>query len=372
MRSAKRRARRAAAPRAPAAARAAAVLADPRWQRVRARDASADGSFVYAVQTTGVYCRPSCGSRRARPENVEFHRNAAAAAGAGFRACKRCAPDGPSPKDTQAAKIAALCRMLEAGDTVPRLKDLAAAAGLSLFHTQRLFKAVTGVTPRAYAAARREARVREELRSPATTVTAAIYEAGYASSGRFYERSNQLLGMTPTKYRSGGAKVAIRFAIGDCSLGAILVAATERGVCTIGLGDDPEALVHDLERRFPHAELVGADVAFEALVARVVGLVEQPGVAAGLPLDIRGTAFQKRVWKALAGIPAGQTRSYSEVAATIGAPRGARAVARACAENALAVAIPCHRVVRTDGDLSGYRWGVFRKRALLEREARAT
>ncbi|MGK4001792.1 bifunctional DNA-binding transcriptional regulator/O6-methylguanine-DNA methyltransferase Ada [Sorangium sp. So ce1036] len=346
---------------------AAAVERDPRWAAVIARDASADGQFFYSVRTTGVYCRPSCGARPARPENVAFHPTAAAAERAGFRPCMRCKPDQPPLAERQAALVADLCRRIEQSDEAPSLEELSRHAGLSAYHTHRLFKAVTGVTPRAYAAAHRARRVRAELEQRGT-VTGAIYAAGYGSSGRFYERSNQVLGMTPTRYRDGGADMDIRFAIGECSLGAILVAATARGVCAILLGDDPEELVHDLERRFPRARLIGADPGFERLVAEVVGLVESPRAPVELPLDVRGTAFQQRVWQALRDIPAGTTASYAEIAGAIGAPRAVRAVAKACAANALAVAIPCHRVVRTDGDLSGYRWGVERKRALLDRE----
>ncbi|HEU4733079.1 MAG TPA: bifunctional DNA-binding transcriptional regulator/O6-methylguanine-DNA methyltransferase Ada [Kofleriaceae bacterium] len=342
---------------------------DPRWAAVRARDASADGTFVYSVKTTGVYCRPSCAARPARPENVAFHATTADAERAGFRPCKRCKPDQPPLAERQAAQVAALCRLIEQSDEVPTLEELASHAGLSAFYTHRLFKTVTGVTPKAYAAAHRARRVRGELRTR-STVTEAIYGAGYSSSARFYESSNAMLGMTPSKFRAGGADLEIRFAIGQCSLGAILVAATARGVCAILLGDDPEALSHDLERRFPRARLIGGDPSFERLVAQVVGLVEQPRTGTKLPLDIRGTAFQQRVWKALCRIPAGKTASYSQIARRIGAPGAVRAVAQACAANALAVAIPCHRVVRTDGDLSGYRWGVERKRALLDREAR--
>lgn len=339
-----------------------------RWAALRARDAAADGTFVYSVKTTGVYCRPSCASRAARPENVAFHDSPAAAERAGFRACKRCKPKQAPLAERQARAVAELCRLIERSEKVPTLDELAEHAGLSNFHTHRLFKAVTGVTPRAYAAAHRARRVRGEL-AQRRTVTEAIYGAGYNSSARFYEQSNAMLGMTPSSYRAGGSEAEIRFAIGACTLGAILVAATARGVCAILLGDDPEALAHDLERRFPRAQLIGADPAFERLVAQVVGLVEQPRLGTKLPLDIRGTAFQQRVWKALSRIPAGKTASYSEIASRIGAPRAVRAVAQACAANALAVAIPCHRVVRTDGDLSGYRWGVERKRTLLDREA---
>ena len=353
-------------PRHPALA--ARVTADPRWAVVCARG---EGEFFYSVRTTGVYCRPSCAARPARPENVAFHATRAEAERAGFRACKRCKPDQAPLPERQAAVVAGLCRMIEAAESPPTLEALASHAGLSVFYTQRMFKAVTGVTPRAYAAAQRAERVRGELQVKGT-VTEAIYGAGYNSSARFYEKSGELLGMTPGSYRAGGTDLEIRFAIGECSLGSILVAATERGVCAILLGDDPEALAHDLERRFPNARLLGGDADFERVVARVVALVERPGRGPGataLPLDIRGTAFQQRVWQALAAIPAGTTRSYAEIADSIGAPRAVRAVAQACAANAIAVAIPCHRVVRTDGELAGYRWGVERKRELLAREA---
>jgi AraC family transcriptional regulator of adaptative response/methylated-DNA-[protein]-cysteine methyltransferase len=346
-----------------------AADSDRRWAAVRARDASADGSFVYSVKTTGVYCRPSCAARPAKPENVAFHASPAAAERAGFRACKRCRPNEAPQAERQAAAVAELCRFIEGSDEAPSLEELARRAGFSAFHTHRLFKAVTGMTPRAYAAGHRAKRVRGGLSAPGS-VTAAIYGAGYNSSARFYEKSNELLGMTPTRYRAGGTDVTIRFAIGECSLGAILVAATDVGVCAILIGDDPEELVHDVERRFARAQLVGADAGFEKLVAAAISLVEEPRLGTKLPLDIRGTAFQQRVWAALRAIPAGATSSYAEVAQAIGAPKAVRAVARACGANPLAVAIPCHRVVRTDGNVSGYRWGVERKRALLAREAR--
>lgn len=349
---------------------AASVETDPRWPLVRSRDVRADGAFFYSVRTTGVYCRPSCGARPARPENVAFHGNAAAAERAGFRPCKRCKPDQPSVAQRRVALVAELCRFIEGCDEVPSLAELAEHAGLSAFHTHRIFKALIGLTPKAYATAHRAGRIRHELGAK-VTVTEAIYQAGYNSSARFYEESKGLLGMTPTTYRTGGRNLEIRFAVGECSLGSILVAATRVGVCAILLGDDPDELTHDLERRFPHAELIGADEDFEKLVGTVVALVEQPRFGTNLPLDIRGTAFQERVWKALREVPAGTTVSYSAVARAIGAPESGRAVARACAANPLAVAIPCHRVVRTDGSLSGYRWGVERKRALLAREARS-
>ena len=346
---------------------AAAIEADPRWQAVRARDPRA--AFFYSVKTTGVYCRPSCAARLARPENVAFHASTEAARRAGFRPCKRCKPDLPPMAERHASQVASLCRLIERRDDVPTLAELADHVGLSPFHTHRMFKAATGVTPRAYAVLHRANRVRATLRT-APTVTEAIYAAGFNSAGRFYARSAKTLGMTPTKYKAGGADLPVRFAIGECSLGSILVAATERGVCAILLGDKPAELVHELERQFPRATLIGADPQFEALVANVIGLVEHPASPAKLPLDVRGTAFQHRVWKALSAIPAGTTASYAQIARAIGEPRAVRAIARACASNVLAVAIPCHRVVRTDGALSGYRWGVERKRTLLERERR--
>ena len=347
----------------------AAVTRDPRWARILARDRSADGLFWYSVATTGVYCRPSCPSRAANPKNVAIHATRAAARAAGFRPCRRCNPDGLSVEEANAALVAKACRLLDAEDA-PSLHDLAQAVELSPFHLHRLFKRHTGVTPKAYAAARRATRVREHLDRGAT-VTAAIYAAGFGSNGRFYATATDLLGMTPTRYRAGGAHEVLRFAVGACTLGAILVASSDKGVAAILLGDDPDALARDLQDRFPRAQLVGGDAAYDTLVAQIVGLVEAPHLGLDLPLDVRGTAFQQRVWQALRAIPSGATASYADVAARIGAPAAVRAVAAACAANALAVAIPCHRVVRTDGALSGYRWGVERKRALVDREARA-
>jgi AraC family transcriptional regulator of adaptative response/methylated-DNA-[protein]-cysteine methyltransferase len=335
---------------------------------VIARDRRADGAFYYSVDTTGVYCRPSCASRRANPKNVRFHRTAADAERAGFRPCRRCRPGETPIGRTHAAKVAEICRLIESADETPRLANLAERAGLSPYHFHRVFKAVTGVTPRAYAAAHRTARVRHELEKRSKTVTEAIYDAGFNSGGRFYERSGDILGMTPTDFRAGGADTEIHFAVGECSLGSVLVGRTAKGVCAILLGDDPGRLVRDLQDRFPNAALVGADAGFEQVVAKVIGGIEEPAIGLDLPLDVRGTAFQQRVWQALREIPAGSTASYAEIAARIGAPTGARAVARACASNPLAVAIPCHRVVRTDGSVSGYRWGVERKRSLLARE----
>jgi AraC family transcriptional regulator of adaptative response/methylated-DNA-[protein]-cysteine methyltransferase len=343
-----------------------AIAEDVMLAAVRGRDASFDGRFVYGVRTTGVFCRPSCASRPARRENLSFHAGPAAAREAGFRACKRCRPEVEA--DARSEAVTRACRQIEAAEAVPSLEALARTAGFSAFHFHRLFKAATGVTPAAYAASHRARRVAEGLRSSAS-VTEAIYDAGFNSAGRFYETSTARLGMTPTALRKGGAGAEIRFAVGQCSLGAVLAAATDKGVCAILLGDDPDQLVRDLQDRFPRATLTGADASFEQTVAQVIGLIEAPGRRCALPLDIQGTAFQQQVWEALRAIPAGATASYATIAAAIGRPRSARAVAQACAGNRLAVAIPCHRVVRTDGDLSGYRWGVARKRELLQREA---
>jgi AraC family transcriptional regulator of adaptative response/methylated-DNA-[protein]-cysteine methyltransferase len=340
---------------------------DERWEAVVRRDRDADGAFYYSVRTTGVYCRPSCGARRPRRENVRFHLTWAEAERAGFRPCKRCRPNGSALDDRRASAVAKACRMIEGSAEAPSLDALADAAGMSRFHFHRVFKAITGVTPKAYAVAHRARRVRDGLVSR-DTVTEAIYGAGFNSNGRFYETSDGLLGMTPTAFRAGGDGASICFAVGECSLGSVLVAAADRGVCAVLLGDDPDALVRDLQDRFPRARLIGGDGDFERLVARVVGLVERPAQGVDLPLDIRGTAFQRRVWQALREIPPGSTLSYAEVAERIGRPGSARAVARACASNPIAVAIPCHRVVRNDGSLSGYRWGVDRKSKLLARE----
>lgn len=346
---------------------AATSEVDSRWSRVVARDKTADGEFYYSVATTGVYCRPSCPSRLANPNHVRFHDSIAHAEAAGFRACHRCKPNQPSLDARNAEKIARICRLIEAAEETLSLAELAHTAGLSTHYFQRLFKAIAGVTPKAYASAHRAAKIRDDLGS-SPSVTEAIYNAGFNANSRFYEQSAQLLGMTPTDYRAGGADTVIRFAVGQCSLGAILVAMTAKGVCAILLGDDPGDLVRDLQNRFSRAHLIGGDADFERVISQVVGLIEAPHIGLDLPLDIRGTAFQQRVWQALQEIPVGTTATYTEIATKIGAPQAVRAVAGACAANVLAVAIPCHRVVRTDGSLSGYRWGVERKRALIERE----
>jgi AraC family transcriptional regulator, regulatory protein of adaptative response / methylated-DNA-[protein]-cysteine methyltransferase len=344
------------------------VADDPRWARIVARDKKADGHLWYSVYTTGVYCRPSCPSRTANPKNVQLHDTLESAKATGFRPCKRCNPDGPSIEAENAALVAKACRIIEESEEEASLEMLADAVGRSPSYFHRVFKAATGVTPKDYAAAHRAAKVRQGLAS-GSSVTEAIYAAGFNSSGRFYEKSTDMLGMTPSQYRTGGANEEIKFAVGQTSLGAILVASSKKGVAAILLGDDPDKLVRNLQDRFARAHLVGADRDYEALVARVVGFVEAPRIGLDLPLDIRGTAFQRRVWQALQEIPVGATVPYAEIARRIGAPTAVRAVAGACAANNLAVAIPCHRVVRSDGSLSGYAWGVERKRVLLDREA---
>jgi AraC family transcriptional regulator, regulatory protein of adaptative response / methylated-DNA-[protein]-cysteine methyltransferase len=341
---------------------------DPRWSLIVARDKAADGHLWYSVSTTGVYCRPSCPSRAANPKNVQLHDTLASAKATGFRPCKRCNPDGPSVEANNAALVAKACRVIEDSDEEPSLEELARGVGRSPSYFHRVFKATTGLTPKNYAAAQRAKKVRQELAS-GNRITDAIYGAGFNSSGRFYEKSNDMLGMTPSRYRAGGANEEIKFAVGQSSLGAILVASSKKGVAAILLGDDPDKLVRNLQDRFPKACLIGADREYEALVARIVGFVEAPHIGLDLPLDVRGTAFQQRVWRALSDIPPGETLCYAEIARRIGSPRAVRAVADACAANKLAVAIPCHRVVRKDGAPSGYAWGIKRKRALMDREA---
>jgi len=340
---------------------------DERWAAVQARSLDADGIFYYSVRSTGVYCRPSCPSRGAKRANVAFHASCADAESAGFRPCLRCKPDQPPLAERQAMAVAQACRLIDSAEDEPDLDTLARACGMSRFHFHRVFKTHTGITPKAYAAARRAERLKRGL-AQAPTATQAAYDAGFNSSGRFYAATPGVLGMTPGSWRAGGGGEAIRFAVAACSLGALLVAATDKGICSILLGDDPELLVRDLQDRFPKAELAGAEPAFEHTVAQVVAFVEAPRIGLELPLDLRGTVFQQRVWQALRQVPAGQTVGYAELAARLGMPQGARAVAGACAANPVAVAIPCHRVVRNDGTISGYRWGVERKRALLERE----
>ena len=342
---------------------------DNLWQAVIERDRTRDGTFYYAVASTGVYCKPSCPSRLARRNRVSFHATPAEAERAGFRPCKRCRPNEPASVSPDVARIAAACRLIEDAEAPPCLNELAAASGLSPHHFHRLFKKTLGLTPKAYAAAIRDQRLRHSLNTQ-HTITAAIHEAGFGSSSRFYEKSNETLGMTPQDYRRGGNQTSIRFAVGQCTLGAILVAATDKGIASITLGDDPEELVRYLQDQFPDANLIGDDNAFSSTVATVVAFVENPHIGLDLPLDIQGTAFQQRVWQALRHIPAGTTVTYTELAEHIGKPAAVRAVASACAANKIAVAVPCHRVVHKGGSHAGYRWGIARKDALIAREAK--
>jgi len=337
-----------------------------RLAAVRARDAAADGVFFYAVLTTGVFCYPSCAARPARAENLRFFDTREAAAAAGYRPCQRCRPDRAPRAQLRAEAVAAACRAIEAGHF-----DAARAGehvGLGAASFARLFRQVTGVSPAAYEAARRQHVAQASLRAGGQTITESIYEAGFSSSGRFYEAADTMLGMTPGKFRAGGAGETIDFAFGTCFLGTVLVAASARGICAILIGDDTDALQADLRARFPRADLRAAAPEFATRVAEVVRLIEAPKAGHSLPLDIRGTAFQRRVWQALRDIPAGETKSYAAVAAAVGAPGAARAVGSACAANPLAVAVPCHRVRTAAGGISGYRWGPARKAALLARE----
>jgi AraC family transcriptional regulator of adaptative response/methylated-DNA-[protein]-cysteine methyltransferase len=339
------------------------------WERLRSRtvDTTEAGNFVYGVVTTGIYCRPGCPSRLPRPENIRFFASSEEAKRAGFRPCLRCQPDGPSLEKRQTEAVSKACALIEAAEEKPDFDAVAKAAGMSRHHFHRVFKQTTGVTPGAYFNARRRARALDGL-GRTTTVTEAIYGAGYSSASRFYETCAPELGLKPSAFAKGGTGEVILFAVGECSLGSILVAATAKGICAIQLGDAPEPLVEALRDRFPKAELRGGDEDFERVVAQVIGLVEEPKRAFGLPLHVRGTAFQQKVWEVLRNIPPGETMTYAEVAARVGCPRAVRAAASAIAANKLAVAIPCHRVIRTGGALSGFRWGVKRKAALLKRE----
>ncbi|MGV3742334.1 MAG: bifunctional DNA-binding transcriptional regulator/O6-methylguanine-DNA methyltransferase Ada [Burkholderiaceae bacterium] len=342
---------------------------DPRWIALKNRSAGKDCGYVYAVKTTGIYCLPSCGARLPHSENVSFYESCEQAEQAGYRPCKRCRPKEDSLQARHAALMQSACRMIEAAETAPALNELAARAGMSAYYFQRIFKRCIGVTPKAYAMAQREKRLRKLLPEEAS-VTTAIFNAGYQSASRFYAQSAHVVGMPPSRYRAGGTHMPIRFAIGECMLGSILVAQSARGICAILLGDDPDQLLKDLQARFPHAELIAGESDFESVVAYVVGFVQAPRMEFDLPLDIQGTVFQQRVWNALRKIPPGQTLSYTELAQRMGTPTAVRAVASACAANPLAVAIPCHRVVRNNGDLAGYRWKIERKRSLLDIEAR--
>jgi AraC family transcriptional regulator of adaptative response/methylated-DNA-[protein]-cysteine methyltransferase len=345
---------------------------DDRWQALVRRDPQAAGEFVYAVLTTGVYCRPTCASRVPKRENVRFFRTSKEAGRAGFRPCKRCRPEAPVGKQPHTRAVLQACKMIAEADPPPSLKELAHAAGLSPFHFQRLFKKIIGVTPKQYAIERRGHLLRKHLKE-GTTITEAMYRAGFGSSSRFYEKATATLGMKPSTYKNGAQDVRIRFAIVPCFLGLVLVAATAQGICAIDFGNTAEELKGNLRRLFPKAEFQAPDPDFAAMIARTLTFLEAPHrIRLDLPLDVQGTAFQRRVWLALQEIPPGDTVSYANIASRIGKPNAARAVARACAANPMAVAIPCHRVVRGNGSLGGYRWGLERKRVLLERETKGS
>lgn len=327
------------------------------------------GAFFYGVTTMGIYCRPDCPSPRPLRCHIRFFDSPADAEAKGFRACKRCDPKGERARIAEAV-VRDACARIEAEETIPSLETLARHAGYSRFHFLRLFRAHTGLTPRAYADGVRARRLQAAL-SEGTRVADAIVGAGYGSESRVYEKTGALLGMTPGALRRGGAGETIRTTVADCPFGRMLVGATETGVCFLGFGAPDEALLGALKRRFPQAALAADDQALAQVVRAVLGFIEEPKQALALPLDLRGTAFQSRVWRALCRIPPGQTLSYAELAAMIEAPRAIRAVARACAANPVALAVPCHRVLGADGALRGYRWGVPRKRMLLERERQA-
>jgi AraC family transcriptional regulator, regulatory protein of adaptative response / methylated-DNA-[protein]-cysteine methyltransferase len=345
-------------------------LDETRWNGVLKKDAAQDGKYLFAVKTTGIYCRPSCPSRTPKRSNVSYFTSATFARAAGFRACLRCAPDGVSKREQQTQAVLAACRLIEQSESRLGLADLANKVGLSSRHFHRVFKDVTGVTPLDYFKARQIALIGKSVTS-SKSVTDAIYDAGFSSSGRFYEATNAMLGMTPKAFKAGGAGQAIRVTVRESALGLVLVAATAKGICTIEFGDDASELTERVHKRFPSAVFLAEDAQFSGWVKSLVDHIELPKQALTLPLEIRGTVFQQQVWKALQEIPLGVTRSYGQVAESIGKPTAVRAVATACASNVLAVAIPCHRVVRGTGEISGYRWGIERKKKLLAAEAQA-
>jgi AraC family transcriptional regulator, regulatory protein of adaptative response / methylated-DNA-[protein]-cysteine methyltransferase len=338
-----------------------------RWKALVSRDPDAEGAFFYGVVTTGVFCRPTCFSRIPNRKNVVFFATAKKAGQAGFRPCKRCEPDRAPLQQLHAKAVIRACQLLDEAQKPPPLKELASHVGISPYHFNRIFKRITGVTPKEYGAAKRTQRLIKSL-GKGRSVTQAIYDAGYGSPSRFYEHGASVLGAAPSRYKTGGAGLEIRYALNETSLGWLLMAATKRGVCAIEFGETPEQLTGRLRERFPNADLEKGGPGFDEWVGSVVSCVEAPRLSLSLPLDIRGTAFQQKVWKALRAIPSGSTASYGEIARRLGVPKAARAVARACASNPVAVAVPCHRAVRGDGGLGGYRWGLRRKRALLDRE----
>lgn len=341
---------------------------DHRWQAVVARDKDADGQFFYAISTTKIYCYPSCPSRLALRANTRFFKTSAEAEQADFRPYKRCQSNQDTPSSRDARLISQACRLIENSHEIPRLETLAQSQHLSSSHFHRLFKSITGVTPRAYAIAHRANKIRTELNQN-TLITDAIYQAGFNSNGRFYATSNKVLGMTPTNFKNGGDSENIHYSIGACSFGSILVAYSDKGICAVLIHDDEQPLFADLQKRFPKATLVEDKTDFKNWLVQIIHFVEAPKKGLQLPLDIRGTIFQQRVWQLLQKIPLGTTASYTDIATKLGDPKAVRAVARACAANPIAILVPCHRVVRRDGGISGYRWGVENKRMLIAREA---
>lgn len=345
-----------------------AAMEERFWQAVQMRDAGCDGLFYYAVRTTGVYCRPGCASRQPKRENVSFFALPEAARQAGFRACLRCKPDNVVIRDPQAELIQSVCRLIDRQiEEPPNFAALSEQIKLSQFHLQRLFKKLMGITPRQYAEARRTDSFKARVKS-GQSVTEAMYDAGYGSSSRLYEKAAAQLGMTPATYRKGGKGMKINYIIAECPLGLLLVAATDKGICAVTLGDNDEKLTEDLHAEFPQADITRHKQHLQRQVNTLLEHLAGQEPHPALPLDVQGTAFQKRVWEELRRIPYGRTASYGEIARRIGQPTATRAVARACATNPAALVTPCHRVIRENGELGGYRWGIERKQELLEKE----
>lgn len=338
------------------------------WQAVVTKSQIMSDIFVYTVKTTGIYCRSSCSAKTPKRENVEFLQTWQEAEAQGYRACKKCHPNGESIAVRQHRQMIEACELIQANNGELGLVDLAAHFAMSHYFFQRVFKQEIGITPKQYSNEVKRQNMTQVLQNRDKNIIDVAYDSGFNSVGRFYASVQANIGMTPTSFRHGGKQMQIYFALSECSLGYVLVASSQKGICNISMGDDLEQLLQDFQDIYPNAELVANDTDFNAVVAHVLEKIEIPKTQLQLPLDIQGTAFQQKVWQALMKIPVGETRNYTEIAELIGQPTAARAVAQSCANNRLAVAIPCHRVVRKNGDLSGYKWGVERKRTLLERE----